>query len=220
MPTLAKSARLSDGHSGPASEVADELRLKKNAHFVAIEIRPEYLPLEKPLLRGFYLLVRMMKDRFTEVQEDQLRRMGDLLLENVEMPETTVIESEMRAHTIRHLIEDGVWLSATQIAEQGGYSRSNPAEPANRWKREGKVFAVTFKGHDLYAAYQFDSSMKPRPVIAEALKIFKHKNDSWAIAAWFASVNGWLRGKRPQDCLDESALVTKAALQEVSGFNG
>ena len=62
--------------------------------------------------------------------------------------------------------------------------------------------------------------MKPRAVIAEVLKIFRHKEDAWTVAAWFASVNGWLRGKRPQDCLDEPALVIEAARQEVSGFEG
>ena len=126
----------------------------------------------------------------------------------------------MRANAIRHLIEEGSWLTAGQIAEQGGYSRSNPAEPASRWKREGKVFAISFKGQDLYAAFQFDGNLHPRPVIADVLRLFKDKNDPWKIAAWFASVNGWLRGRRPQDCLDEAALVTEAAKQEVSGFNG
>ena len=62
--------------------------------------------------------------------------------------------------------------------------------------------------------------MKPRSVIAEVLKLFKNKTDPWKVAAWFAGVNGWLRGKRPQDFLDEPERVIEAARQEVAGFDG
>jgi hypothetical protein len=126
----------------------------------------------------------------------------------------------MRADAIRHLLEKGKWLKAADIANLGGYSGSNPAAPANRWKKEGKVFAVNFRDQDLFAAYQFSDAMTPRPVIAKVLSIFKDKRDPWKIAAWFASVNSWLGGKRPQDCLDNPDAVIAAATQEISGFDG
>ena len=126
----------------------------------------------------------------------------------------------MRANVIRHLMTEGMWWTAADIAKHGSYSSSNPSEPANRWKKERKIYAVTFKGQNLFAAYQFDDQFKPRPVIKDVLDIFKRKSDPWKVAGWFASVNGWLRSKRPQDCLDEPEQVIAAAREEVARFDG
>jgi hypothetical protein len=187
---------------------------------VAIELAPGQRHLEPSLLKALELLMGMLEEKFTQCQESQIRRIGDLLTESLEVPTAAIIEGRMRANAIRHLIHTGSWLRAGQIADQGGYSQRNRAEPASRWKREARIFAITFKGEDLYGAYQFDGSLQPRPVIAQVLKLFQHKHDAWKIAAWFASVNGWLRGERPQDCLDDPARVLEAAQQEISGFDG
>jgi hypothetical protein len=221
MQTLAKSPRFPfHGLSGPASQVGRELRETKDRHVVAVELEPGQQHLEPALLKALELIMNVLEEKFTKAQADQVRRIGDLLTESVEVSQAAVIEGKMRANAIRHLLEEGGWLNAGQIAEQGGYSKSNPAEPASRWKREGRIFAITFKGQDLYPAYQFDGNLQPRPVIAEVVTLFKHKDDPWKIAAWFASVNGWLRGKRPQDCLDEPERVAEAARQEISESNG
>jgi hypothetical protein len=206
--------------TGPAAQVARELSETEGMRVVAVELPPGQQHLEPALLKALELLMNVLDENFTKSQESQVRRIGDFLTESIEVPQTAIIEGAMRANAIRHLITEGSWLNAAQIAEQGGYSRRNPAEPASRWKREGRIFAITFKGQDLYAAYQFDGNLQPRPVLAEVLKVFKDKDDAWKVAGWFASVNGWLRGRRPQDCLDQPALVLEAARQEVSGFNG
>jgi len=221
MPTLAKPPQVPfHSLSGTASQVARELRETKDMRVVAIELAPGQRHLEPSLLKALELLMGMLEEKFTQSQESQIRRIGDLLTENIEVPTAAIIEGRMRANAIRHLVETGSWLRAGQIADQGGYSQRNRAEPASRWKREGRIFAITFKGEDLYAAYQFDGSLQPRPVIAQVLKLFQHKLDAWKIAAWFASVNGWLRSERPLDCLDDPARVLEAARQEISGFDG
>jgi hypothetical protein len=147
------------GLSGPASQVARELRETKDRHVVAFELPPGQVHLEPSLLKALELLIGVLGDNFTKAQESQVRRIGDLLTENLEVSQAAIIEGGMTANAIRHLIEEGTWLNAGQIAEQGGYSPSNPAEPASRWKREGKIFAISFKGQDLYAAYQFDGAL-------------------------------------------------------------
>ncbi len=205
--------------SGPASRIAKALGGDKDAHVLAIELKPEQRHLEGSLFKAIDLLASMINAGTGKLQEEKIRRLGEFLIEEVKLPPTTITEAGMRADSIRRLIGHGKWLSAAQIAKEGGYSKSNPAAPANRWKKEGKAFAVNFKGQDLFAAYQFDQAMKPRPVIAEALVVLG-KKDPWKIAAWFGSVNGWLRGRRPQDCLDDAAAVLQAAKQEAAGFDG
>jgi hypothetical protein len=199
--------------SGPASRVASTL---KDAHVLAIELPPDQRHLEPSLIKALDLLASFIEAETERRREEKVRRLGELLVEDVELPKTAVIEAEMRANVIRHLITKGKWLTAADIAKQGGYSSSNSAEPANRWKRERKIFAINFKGQDLFAAYQFDPGMKPRRVIAEVLKIFKDETDPWRTAAWFAGANGWLGGKPPQDCLDQPERVLEAAHQEVT----
>ncbi len=205
--------------SGPASRVAGELRGDKDMHVLAFEMKPEQRYLEKPLLKAVEMLSSLLQAQVA-LQDEKMQRLVDLLIEDLALPQTAFTEAKMRGDAIRHLLTSGKWLTATEIGSLGNYSGSNPAAPANRWKKEGKVFAVTHKGKDFFAAYQFDDAMTPRPVMAEVLTLFVQKRDPWKIAAWFASVNGWLRGKRPQDCLDDVPSVVAAARQEVVGFNG
>jgi hypothetical protein len=212
-PPTKRSATSLRSLSGPASRIATTL---KNAHVLAIELPPEQRHLERSLKKAIDLLATVIDTQTAKRRDERVRRLGELLIEDVELPKTAVIEAKMRASVIRHLITKGKWLTAADIAKRGGYSSSNSAEPANRWKREGKIFAISFKGQDLFAAYQFDQGMKPRRIVAEVLKIFRDKNDPWKIAAWFAGANGWLSGERPEDCLDEPERVIEAARQEVA----
>ncbi len=204
--------------SGPLSLIVKALGGDRKV--LAIELKPDQLHLEGSLVKAIDLLASMIDSKTAKLQEDRIQRLGEFLIEEVKLPPTVLAEAGMRANSIRHLIEQGNWLTAAQIAEKGGYSKSNPAAPANRWKKEGKAFAVNFKGQDLFAAYQFDEAMKPRSVIANVLAGLANKRDPWKIAAWFGSVNGWLRGRRPQDCLDDAAAVIEAARQEAAGFDG
>lgn len=221
--TLAKPGsapiRARDLHA-PDYRTGREHALKKKAHMLTFVIEPEHRHLEAPLIKAFELFSSVIEKDAPRIQTEKLRRMCQLLIEDIELPGTAVTEARMRADAIRHLMEKGKWLKAVDIAKLGGYSGSNPAAPANRWKKEGKVFAVNFRDQDLFSAYQFSDTMTPRPVIAKVLSIFKDKRDPWKIAAWFASVNSWLGGKRPQDCLDNPDAVIPAATQEIAGFDG
>lgn len=115
------------------------------------------------------------------------------------------------------------WLTAAEIAKANG---QRTKELVTQWKQRRKLFAVPIlrlegDEEDRYAAYQFDNHMKPRPVIAEVLRIFgKKKNDPWKILFWFHSVNGWLGGQAPYKCLDEPELVIKAAKHEMETIEG
>ena len=203
--------------SGPLSLVAKAFGADKSV--LAIELKPGQRHLEASLFKAIDMLASMIDTKTAKLRKERIERLGELLIEDIELPATDIIEAGMRADTIQRLIEHGEWLTAAQIAKKGRYSASNPAAPANRWKKEGKAFAVTLRGQDLFAAYQFDKAMKPRPVIAAVLAALG-KEDPWKIAAWFGSVNGWLRGRPPQDCLDDTAAVVTAANKEAAGFDG
>jgi hypothetical protein len=102
------------------------------------------------------------------------------------------------------------WLIAADIARLTKRSKSNPNALANRWKNEGKVFAIRYEGVERYPRYAFNDRLEPLPVIAEVLQLFGKDTDPWKIAAWFESANAWLDSKRPREVLDEPQRVIAA----------
>lgn len=103
-------------------------------------------------------------------------------------------------------------LTAKQIHGMSGVQSSNPSEPASRWKKEGRTFALRMGGRDFYPAFQFQDG-EPRSVIKEVLAALPTGMTSWQKAFWFASGNGWLNGDEPQQRLDHGEQVVDAARQ-------
>ena len=101
-------------------------------------------------------------------------------------------------------------LTAAEVRAASGLSPQNRSEPASRWKREGRLFAVRRSGIDLYPAFQFADGT-PRPAIKSILADLPDEMTGWQIAMWFASANGWLDGAAPQDSLSEPDAVIGAA---------
>lgn len=84
---------------------------------------------------------------------------------------------------------------------------------ANRWRSEGKVFAVDFKGQQIYPGFQFDhETFAPNPLVAEVLAALPREEMSdWEVALWWTAGNGWLDGARPVDLMQEGAEAVVAA---------
>lgn len=102
-------------------------------------------------------------------------------------------------------------LTAAEIRQRAGSRSRNASEPASRWKREGRVFAVPRYGADYYPAFQFDADGQPRKVIAEILAALPADMTPWQRAFWFVSENGWLRGTTPAQSLGDAKRVVAAA---------
>lgn len=101
-------------------------------------------------------------------------------------------------------------LSGAEVRAASGLHPRNKSEPASRWKREGRLFAVRRSGMDLYPVFQFADGT-PRPVIREILAALPQDMTAWQIAFWFASGNGWLDGAEPQECLSDPGAIVAAA---------
>ena len=86
----------------------------------------------------------------------------------------------------------------------------NPSEPASRWKREKRVFAVRAGRSQLYPRFQFADG-NPLPVIKDVLRRLPEDMTPWQVALWFWSGNGWLDGKSPEEALSDEAGVQNAA---------
>ena len=101
-------------------------------------------------------------------------------------------------------------LTAGEVHDLSGLLSRNRSEPASRWKKEGKAFAVRVGRRDLYPAFQFEDGA-PRPVMRGVLAALPGTMTPWQTAFWFASGNGWLDGDEPQHRLNDAEQVVEAA---------
>ena len=105
------------------------------------------------------------------------------------------------------------WWTAAQISQVAGFS----VQP-DRWRRAGQIFAVRLHGEECYPAYALDpgAGYRPVPVLASILRVVSGKKDAVGLACWFAAVNSFLGGARPQDLLiTDPNRVLEAAVDEV-----
>lgn len=143
-----------------------------------------------------------------ENEESNIAVLMDMMANNQAMPATTL---EIRNARIRAEYLDRVQCyKAAEVREQSGLKPKNPSEPASRWKREGKIFALRKAGIDLYPSFQFRDG-QPRPVIKRILTILEKDYSPWQIAFWFEGGNGWLDGAKPKNCLEQFDEVVLAA---------
>jgi len=112
-------------------------------------------------------------------------------------------------------------LSSREVAELVGSRATNQAALANRWKEEGRIFAVEAGGQTLFPAFQFsEDSGQPQPVIAQILTVLQPRFSGWQTALWFTGRNSWLGAKRPVDVLkSDPEAVVEAARREAEAFD-
>jgi hypothetical protein len=153
---------------------------------------------------------QIVMHRRQALSEKNIEQLVDLYLEGEERPEVDE-EIELDNAQLR-----AAYLQATrcftsqQIHDRSSRKPKNKSEPASRWKREQRVFAVRQGGVDLYPAFQFRDGA-PRRVVKKTLACLPNDLSAWQIAFWFASGNAWLDDAAPQDCLSHEADVIAAA---------
>jgi len=167
------------------------------------------------------------------IQIEELPRIEKLpweLLKAFETSERVTVPTPSTAETT-HLrrnaearaafLEEFGTLTSREVAEFAGSSAANRAALANRWKTEGRIFALETGGQTRFPAFQFSADDgQPRPVIAEILKLLQPRLSGWQTALWFTGRNGWLGGERPVDLLTATpAAVVEAARQEAEAFD-
>lgn len=157
-----------------------------------------------------------------EFRKRILQRADDIALAftGLVAPAAPLIEERIRRQmTMREVFARGDWLTAEHVNGLQAMPPANKEQPVDDWKRQGRIFSVTFGGNEYFAGYQFDEMCQPLPVMRDILAILGPVADSWRIAAWFHFPNGWIAGHgerqgdavAPRDALDRSRDVIDAA---------
>ena len=154
---------------------------------------------------------RIAEQRREAMTERHIETLVDLYLEGEERADVDYeIERDNAELRARYLLETKAWTAADIHEHMHGGLLANPSEPASRWRREKKVFAVRTGRAQLFPSFQFADG-RPRPIIAEVLKRLPDDMTPWQIAFWFRGGNGWLDGRSPEEALDDRDGVLEAA---------
>lgn len=156
---------------------------------------------------------RLFTDTMLKTHQATVEQIISLLVPKMPIRPAVFKEAQMLAKAKKAVLESGDWLSAGDIANLAESTSRNPSSQPNRWKREGRIFAIRHNGNDYFPIYALDkdAGYRPLPAIAEILKVFDGKKDGWGLAYWFTSLNSYLGGKRPQDLLVAAPERVKAA---------
>lgn len=206
--------------TGTPEQVRTELSRLNAEQVVALTIEHGSDPAAKALAQTIAGLVPLVGAILKRRQDAAINSIIEALVPEVPPPHHKLVEARMVADARKAVLENGDWLTAAEVARAAGFSASNPSAQPNKWKKEGLIFAVRHRGVDYFPGYALDPSAGFRPVkvLARILEVFRGKKDDWGLAYWFASVNSFLGGKRPQDLLaSEPERVIAAAEDEVIG---
>ena len=154
---------------------------------------------------------RIVGQRRKELTERNVEALVDLYLEGEKRADVDgELEQDNAELRARYLLEVPTWTAAEIHELMHGSQLRNPSEPASRWRREKRVFAVRGGRAQLFPRFQFADG-NPLPVIKEVLKRLPDDMTPWQIAFWFRSGNGWLDGKSPEEALGDEDGVLNAA---------
>lgn len=169
--------------------------------------------------------IRLTNSMFEEMLHQQdievISRLIAALLPRIPVSPRLLKESSMLVQVRKAVLESGDWLTAAQVSELAGLSTGNTSTQPNKWKKQGKIFAVHHNGVDYYPSYGLDpeNSFRPNKDLATIIAIFSGHKKYWGMAYWFLSANSFLGGKRPQDLLrTRPKQVIKAAIDEVQAI--
>jgi hypothetical protein len=152
-------------------------------------------------------------------QESNWEALIEALTPNLPLSPNKMMEAKMVAQAMRAVLESDDFAKSTDIAEIADFSKKNPSSQPNRWKKSGLIFAVPYKGVDLYPLYalDFEEGARPLPIMKKLLEVLADKDD-WQKAFWFGSVNTYLKNKMPKELLKvEPEAVLRAAEMEAAG---
>ncbi|MGH7128476.1 MAG: hypothetical protein ACREIV_07890 [Planctomycetaceae bacterium] len=147
-------------------------------------------------------------------EEEQGERLMDVLAADPAagvLPAARVLQLRQQAAAREQFLAEYDTLTSQQVAEQAGSTASNTAALANRWKNEGKIFALPVGAAGRYPAFQFGDDGRPLPVVAAVRELFADWTP-WSLVLWLTSPSGWLDDARPVDLLvSDPARVEEAA---------
>lgn len=156
--------------------------------------------------------IRKLVSEANEAESLQFERLVTALTPPMPPPSPVEVERARHEAALRmRVLRDFGAHTAAEVAALGGSASGNRSQLAYRWRKQGRVFAVTHRGAALYLSFQFGADGQPLPAVADVLEALKGRRP-WEVARWFVEPHGVLDRARPVDLLtDDPAAVAAAA---------
>jgi hypothetical protein len=221
--TVKLSSGLSDFATltGTPGEIRSRLSSLRSGRVIALTFAHGSEQAVKEIAETMASIAPMVDTIVALRRRKSLESIVDALVPAVAPPKHMMIEARMTAQARKDVLEGAEWLTAAQITGLAGFSQSNPSAQPNKWKKDGLIFAVRHQGTDYFPGYGLDATAgyRPHKALAQILRTFGDAKDAWGLAYWFASVNSFLGGRRPQDLLAQQAdRVLAAAHDEMAAI--
>jgi hypothetical protein len=221
MATIARALKPSQILGGDGGEIVDAVSNQKGK-------QPGYVLVTMPDVksaRNYAEFIReiaqLLPPALEHAQKWRFEQIVDVLSANIpNLPSGALAEARMLAQAREHLLGNGQFVTAEQIANLAGYSKSNPSAQPAKWRQDRAIFAVKQKGTNYFPLFALnpDDNYRPYKAVAEILHILRETSISdWGIASWFMAVNSFLDNKKPKDLLaSDPRLVIDAARDEAT----
>jgi len=188
---------------GTTKEVSRKLESIRDSRVIAFVLRKGVSQQKAREYAAFVSHVgTVYASHMKEMKRNQLDQLIKILCPTPALSHNEIRLELMKKRAREAAREGSKWLTARQLSEIAGMSDTNPSAQPNKWKREGRIFAVNRGGTDYFPAYAIDRDTgRPLKTLRDVLVLFRGHKDPWGIAIWFSSVNGFLGGKRPCEML-------------------
>ncbi len=206
--------------TGTATEVRKQLKAGDDDQVVALTLTHGNPRIAQALAQALMVIAPLVLTKLGKREKEAMDKIVDALVPSFPPPQHLILEAQMNAEARTAALDSAEWLTAAQLSTLAGFNGQNSSAQPNKWKREGRIFAIRQAGNDYYPGYALDANAGYRPIkgLAPVLKRFDGALDEWDIATWFASGNSFLGGKTPMDLLQsEPELVLAAAEDEITG---
>ncbi len=159
----------------------------------------------------------IVAQRTAEHSDKALRSIVDAIVETTPLRRLDMKQAAMVQRGVEAIFSGAEWLSAEQIGRLRDPAARNPHGAANRWRADGRIFAITKGGVLYYPRYALDDAFEPLPAVAKILQVLEGFSP-YRVAGWFESTNSMLGGRRPRELLaGRAAAVVEAAKDQVLG---
>jgi hypothetical protein len=165
------------------------------------------------------LVPEIVASRKAEITEGHIATLVEVLLGDGPAAEAMRAIEADNARERTRFIRTVPTLASKELAALAGHNAANASVTGSRWKQQGRVFSVPWRGSELYPAFQFRDG-RPHPAVKAVLSALPKTMSAWQTAFWFTSSNGWLDGRTPAQCIDDETAVVEAAKREAEPIIG
>lgn len=149
---------------------------------------------------------RTVQDKQDQVSEVQINNLVEALVAAKDPTSEVRADIDADNATARvRFMERIPSFTSEQVSQLAGHQAKNKSQTASRWKGEGRIFSVPWRGSERYPAFQFRDG-RPLDSVRGILAALPDRMSPWEIAFWFVSANPWLDGEAPMESLEDGAL--------------